>query len=55
MMHGATGWFFNPTCFTAGTQVVVGMEYEDHEGKTPPFSTHPWRGHACTMRLYWTR
>jgi hypothetical protein len=29
---GAVGWFFNPTCFAAGTEVVTGVEYEEEEG-----------------------
>lgn len=30
-VDGAVGWFFNPTCFAAGTEVVTGVEYLDEE------------------------
>jgi hypothetical protein len=31
-LNGAAFWLVNPTCFVAGTQVVVEMEYLDEEG-----------------------
>ncbi len=41
-LYGGVFWFTSPTCFVAGTEVVVEIEYEDEDGNIRRISARKW-------------